>query len=148
MERLKVMLAPYLRDAESELDLWEDTRLIAGQEWDLEIRQAIAHAGVAVALVSPNFLASRWVMQGELPEMVKAAEDGGLRLLWAHISAAQWEETPVNRFQAAHDPTVPLDRLPEPEQNEILKSIAKQMKEAALSATDRFKSLPTHEPTA
>jgi len=41
-----------------------------------------------------------------------------------------------------------LERLPAAEQNEILKSIAKQIKEAALSATDRFKSLSAHEQSA
>jgi hypothetical protein len=147
-DRLKVMIAPYLRDAESELDLWDDTRLAAGQQWDVEIRQALGQAGVAVALVSPDFLASTYVIQHELPAMVRAADEGGLRLLWAYISAAGWEETPLKRFQATHDTTLALDRLPVPEQNEILKSIARQMKEAALSATNRFKSLPAHGQTA
>lgn len=140
LERLKVMIAPYLRDAEAELDLWDDTRLAAGQQWDVEIRQALARAGVAVALVSPDFLASTYVVQHELPAMVRAADEGDLRLLWAYISAAGWEETPLKRFQATHDTKLALDRLPGPEQNEILKSIAQQMKAAALSATSRFKS--------
>jgi len=148
LDRLKVMIAPYLRNAETELDLWDDTRLVAGQQWDVEIRQAMGRAGVAVALVSPEFLASTYVVQYELPAMVRAADESGLRLLWVYISSAGWEETPLKRFQAAHDTKLALDRLPRPEQNEILKSIARQMKEAALSATNQFKSLPAHGQTA
>ena len=142
LERLKVMVAPYLRAAESELDLWEDTRIQAGQQWDIEIRSALEQAGVAIALVSADFLASTYVMDKELPAMIHAADQGGLQLLWVYISAAGWEETPLSRFQATHDTKTPLDCRPEPEQDEILKSVARQVKAAALGATQRFKNKP------
>ena len=44
VDRLKVIIAPYLRAAESELDFWDDSRLQAGQQWDAEIRHALAEA--------------------------------------------------------------------------------------------------------
>jgi hypothetical protein len=141
LERLKVMMAPYLHAAESELDLWDDTRLSAGQQWDAEIKGALAKAGVAVALVSADFLGSAYVMEKELPAIVKAAKEGGASLLWVYISAAGWEETPLKDFQAMHDTKIPLDGRPKHEQNEILKSVAQQIKQAALGATGRFKSL-------
>jgi len=140
VDRLKVMIAPYLRAAESELDFWDDSRLQAGQQWDAEIHRALAEAGVGVALVSSSFLGSEYVMDKELPVMIKAADQGGLRLLWVYISAAGWEETPLMRFQATHDTKKPLSALPGPEQDEILKSVARQIKEAALGATSRFKN--------
>jgi pimeloyl-ACP methyl ester carboxylesterase len=140
VDRLKVMIAPYLRAAESELDLWDDSRLQAGQQWDAEIHRALAEAGVGVALVSSTFLGSEYVMDKELPVMIKAADQGGLRLLWVYISAAGWEETPLMRFQATHDTKKPLNALSVPEQDEILKSVARQIKEAALGATSRFKN--------
>ena len=138
VDRLKVMITPYLRAAESELDFWDDSRLQAGQQWDAEIHHALAEAGVGVALVSSSFLGSPYVMDKELPVMIKAADEGGLRLLWVYISAAGWEETSLKRFQATHDTKKPLNALPGPEQDEILKSVARQIKEAALSATTRF----------
>jgi pimeloyl-ACP methyl ester carboxylesterase len=143
LDRLKVMLAPYLHMGETELDLWDDKRLSAGEQWDVEIQQALSKAGVAVALVSADFLASGYIMNHELPPLVKAARDGGTRLLWVYVSAAGWEETPLRAFQATHDTKLPLDARSRPEQNEILKSVAQQIKQAALGATDRFKSLAT-----
>jgi pimeloyl-ACP methyl ester carboxylesterase len=148
LDRLKEMIAPYLRQAETELDFWDDTRLEAGQQWDIEIHRALERAGVAVALVSPPFLASSYVTEYELPAMIKASDKGGVKLLWAYISAAGWEETPLKRFQATHDTKRALDLLPVSEQNEILKSIARQIKEAALSAIGSFKSLSVHEQSA
>ena len=143
LERLKVMLAPYLHMGETELDLWDDKRLNAGEQWDVEIQQALSRAGVAVALVSADFLASPYIVNRELAPLVKAAREGGTRLLWMYVSAAGWEETPLRNFQATHDTKIPLDARTRPEQNEILKSIAQQIKQAALGATSRFKSLPT-----
>ncbi len=55
-------------------------------------------------------------------------------------TAAGWEKTPLKRFQATDDTKQALDRLSVPEQNEILKSIARQIKEAALSSTDRSRA--------
>ena len=95
-----------------------------------------------VALVSADFLASSFIMEDELPVMVKAAKEGGAQLLWVYLSSAGWEETPLRDFQATHDTKIPLDARPRPEQNEILKSVAQQVKQAALGSTGRFKSLP------
>jgi tetratricopeptide (TPR) repeat protein len=145
VDRFKMMVAPYLRAAESELDLWDDTRLRAGQQWDVEIRRALEQAGVALAFVTADFLASTYVMDSELPAMIKATDDGGLRLLWVYISAAGWEETELRRFQATHDTKRPLDTQSKPEQDEILKSVAQQAKEAALGATRRFVSQTAKE---
>ena len=142
LDRLKVMLTPYLRMAETELVLWDDKQLRAGQQWNAEIKAALARAGVLVALVSADFLASNFIMQDELPVMVKAAKEGGAQLLWVYLSAAGWEETALKDFQATHDTKIPLDARPRPEQNEILKSVAQQVKQAALGSTTRFKSLP------
>lgn len=135
------MIAPYLRQAEVELDLWDDTKISPGSQWRIEIRRALEKAGVAVAIVSPDFLASTFIMEHELPVIIRAAEDGGVQLLWLYVSAAGWEETPLARFQAAHDTNVVLDQRPVPEQNEILKSVAQKIKAAALLDTTRFQTL-------
>ena len=54
----------------------------------------------------------------------------------------------MKRFQAAHNTAKALESLPAPEQNEILKSTATQIKEAALSAAERCKNLPAHVQSA
>ena len=47
------------------LNLWSDQRLEASQDWDKEIRQAINSAGVAVLLVSQDFLNSKYTLHGQ-----------------------------------------------------------------------------------
>jgi pimeloyl-ACP methyl ester carboxylesterase len=138
IERLQIMARPYLRQAEAELDLWVDTRISAGDTWRDEIAGALRHAGVAVALVSADFLASDFVWRYEMPEILRAAREEKLRLLWAYVSPAGWEETPLREFQAVHDTSKPIALMRRVEQDEVLKSIAREIKRAALSATERF----------
>ena len=133
LNRLKVMLAPYLHMGETELDLWDDRRLSAGEQWDVEIQQALSKAGVAVALVSADFLASGYIMNRELPPLVKVARGGDYRLLWVYVSAAGWEETPLKAFQATHDTKLPLDARSRPEQNALLTSAPQISKPWGLS---------------
>jgi pimeloyl-ACP methyl ester carboxylesterase len=138
LKRLQTHLSPYLRAAERELDLWDDTRLKPGDQWRPEIEKALQQAGVAVMLVSADFLDSDFIMQNELPVLVKAAEQGDLQLLWVHLSAAAYEPTPIAKFQAAYKPDPALDRLPKAKREQALKEIAAKIKEAALGATERF----------
>ena len=139
-DRLCQMLAPFLRDGDIELELWVDDRCIQpGEKWHKEIQSALKAAGVAVVLVSAPFLESEYVMNHELPEIIGAAADGKLRLFWVYVSYAAYDATELEPFQAAHDVSQPLYALGRPEQDEILLSVARNIKAAALGATDRFR---------
>lgn len=143
MERLRTIMKPYLREAETELELWVDKGIQPGDKWFDEVKAAMKTAGVAVALVSKDFLASDFIVRQELPEMVKAAEDGEMRLLWLYLSPAGYEVTSLKHIQAAHDLTQPLSAMQPHEQDQILLEVAKRIKEAALSATERFQHSAT-----
>ena len=139
-DRLCQMLAPFLRDGDIELQLWVDDQGIqTGESWHEEIQSALKAAGVAVVLVSASFLESEYVMKHELPEIISAASGGKLRLFWVYVSYAAYDATEIEPFQAAHDVSQPLYALGRPEQDAILLSVARDIKAAALGATDRFR---------
>ena len=88
------MLAPFLRDGDLELQLWvDDGEIQSGDRWHEEIQSALKAAGVAVVLVSASFLGSEYVMKFELPEIIRAATDGKLRLFWVYLSYAAYDAT-------------------------------------------------------
>ena len=67
--RFQTMLKPLVRNRR--LELWSDTLITTGRRWRPELEDAVARADAALLLVSPDFLASDFVMDHELPEFIK-----------------------------------------------------------------------------
>jgi len=128
LERLQIHLTPYLRG--EKLELWDDTKIGSGAEWAAEIRAAMARARVAVLLVSPEFLASKYIAEVELPLIFKRVEND-LTVLWVPIRPSAYDATPLRNIQATHDPSKPLSTLSKAKQDEALVAISKQIAAAA-----------------
>jgi formylglycine-generating enzyme required for sulfatase activity len=111
-DEFKGMLQPVIRDGR--LEVWDDTRIRPGEDWRGEIRAAIESARIAVLLVSQPYLDSEFIAENELPPLLEAAEKEGLIIYWYCVSSALYEQTPIARYQAAHDVGRPLDHLTRP----------------------------------
>ncbi len=72
------------------LDLWDDSRIDAGDTWYPEIVAAMEKATVAVCLISANFLASRFCTEREVPFLLERAEKDGLLLIPVVLSDCIW----------------------------------------------------------
>jgi hypothetical protein len=128
LDELHTHLRPFLkRDA---FELWDDTRIAAGQRWRAEIEAALARAGAAVLLVTPQFLSSEFIDRHELPPLFEAARKRGLRIFWLPVSASAYDETEIAGFQALHDPRLPLDQASPGERNAVLVKACRQIAEA------------------
>jgi formylglycine-generating enzyme required for sulfatase activity len=140
LRRLQITLRPLTRN--QTLDIWADTRIQAGSKWREEIRQAIAIAKVAVLLVTPDFLASDFIANDELPPLLKAAEEGGLTILWVAVRYSLYAETAIAAYQAVNDPARPLAALSGSEQDEALVRIAQQIRDAAIRPIEFMPARP------
>jgi hypothetical protein len=125
---LRKHLAPYL-DTRA-VTVWDDTAIAAGDDWRTAIAAALGAARVAVLLVSPDFLASDFIRNNELPPLLSAARAKGLKILWLPIGHSSYEETPIAQLQAAFSPATPLESMPPPEQNHCLVKVCKLIKAA------------------
>ena len=131
LERLQSVLKPLTRSRT--IDIWADTRIKPGAVWREEIERALSCAKVAVLLVSPNFLDSDFIVENELPPLLRAADEQGLKVLWIAISASLYSETDIARYQATTEPSRPLDSLSPAEVNEKLVEVALKIKAAVQS---------------
>ncbi|MBW4593800.1 MAG: leucine-rich repeat domain-containing protein [Brasilonema angustatum HA4187-MV1] len=129
LTELQKHLKPMIRN--QKLAVWDDTKIKAGAEWRQEIEEAIAAAKVAVLMVSPDFLASDFIAENELPPLLNTAQAKGLTIIWIPLRFSSYKETAIEKYQAAHDPKNPLSRLSEAEQDGAWVDICSKIKEAA-----------------
>ncbi len=114
--------------------LWDDTKIKPGAKWKEEIQQALASATVAVLLVSPDFLASDFIAKHELPPLLEAAKQRGLKILWVPVSHSMFQDTEIAGYQAVRDPAQPLDSLHGSKRKQAIVAICETIKTTAQSA--------------
>jgi O-acetyl-ADP-ribose deacetylase (regulator of RNase III) len=132
LERLQGMLKPLVRT--SGISVWDDRAIRPGTKYRAEIAEGLASASVGILLVSPDFLASDFITEHELPSLLEAAATDQLTILCVHLSASMYGETDLEAYQGANDPQRPLDMLSAPEQNRELVNICQQVKKALAAA--------------
>jgi len=136
VERLQTMIRPLVRS--HGLRLWDDSQIQPGDKWREAIETALAAAKVALLLVSPDFLASEFVNNSELPQLLAAAEaeEEGLRILWVPVRPSLVRRTPISAYQGLGDPGRPLARMDPVEQEEALVEIALAIEKALAPRQD------------
>jgi hypothetical protein len=136
LERLKTHLKPLER--QGLIEVWDDQRIGAGERWRDEIRSALARARVAVLLVSPDFLASDFIAQHELPVLLDAEKGLRSRVVWIPVRPSNHEATELGEYQAAFDPRRALAEMDEAEADRALVAVSKQILEV-------YREVPSRE---
>lgn len=126
LDELKIHLRPLERAGQ--LDLWSDQRIKAGSLWKKEIESALARAHVAILLISPDFLASDFIVENELPPVLTRARDEGVRIVPVLVRTSRFTRDPnLGVFQAVNDPKRPLAALARWERDEVFDRIAHEL---------------------
>jgi hypothetical protein len=83
LQAFRVHLKPW--EDRKLLDIWSDRDIETSQDWHQTIQAALQETAVAVLLISPNFLASDYIRQQELPDLLRAREEGELDLACLYV---------------------------------------------------------------
>jgi hypothetical protein len=137
LARLRMYLTPFRRGGS--VDVWDDSRIPPGSRWKEEITQALDNAGAAVLLVGPGFLASDFVVDHELPSLLKSAEARGVFLFPLVIGFSSYSASELGAYQAFNSPEQPLESLPRSEQNRILNALAVAIHEKLRTDSSRVR---------
>jgi len=133
LSKLKLYLGLFER--KGTVDLWDDTRIDPGDKWREQIKEALHRAKVAVLLVGPGFLQSKFIAEKELPPLLDAAESEGVRVFPLVVGYCAYRSSELEPFEAVNDPDKPLEALPRDQQNKILRDVSDAVNDAFNSPT-------------
>jgi hypothetical protein len=123
LNRLRIHLMPL--EKQGLLELWDDSKLDAGDQWKATVEEALGRARVAILLVSADFLASDFIVDNELPPLLVKAETEGTRIISVIVKPCRFRrDEKLSRFQAINDPTNPLISMSEGEQEKIYDALS------------------------
>ncbi len=77
------------------IDAWQDRLIKPGAEWFNTIKQAINECDLALLLVSADFIASRFINDEELPDLLKRREKEGMIVIPIIVRDCMWQSEPV-----------------------------------------------------
>jgi hypothetical protein len=134
LERLRTHLKGFLH-ATNEKDVlhiirdnvWDDTAIPLGADWQKEIREALAHTKVAVLLVSADFFASDFIRDNELPVLVEAAKASEVQILSVVLKPCAFAHTSLFDYQAINSYTAPLMGMEQWKQEAVWVKLAEQI---------------------
>jgi len=125
--RLQVHLSPLARQLG--IQPWDDRKIQGGALWRAELEAAIATAGVAIMLVTADFISSQFIAEKELPPLLDAVADEGVLILPVIVSASMYTKLPeLSRYQAVNDPSRPLVTLTRGKQEAVLADVAERVR--------------------
>lgn len=144
LDRLLEMIEPL--NKRSVVQTWTDHAISIGERWDTEIQRSLATARAAVLLVSPAFLASKYIHNSELPVLLRRAQNERslrifpvlLRPSLFHVLPFRYpdpvhgpDEMKLADFQVANPPSRTLSEMTQPEQDRVLLDVARALLQLA-----------------
>jgi hemoglobin-like flavoprotein len=154
LERLRGQLgAGIYKEA---FEIWSDLAIETGANWKEQIQAAIASSRIALLLVSKHFLASDFIINDELPSILRLNESNeaggpeGLNIWWVpleNVTEAELRIAGIGSIQAAvASPSRPLGQLKGKELDDAIRKLSlklmKQLKlltDVSAGARDQFK---------
>jgi hypothetical protein len=82
------------------VEIWNDRRLVAGEEWDHGIRFELERADIILLLVSPDFIASDYINDVEIARAMERHQAGSACVIPVILRPCKWEIAPFAKLQA------------------------------------------------
>jgi hypothetical protein len=133
LDRLTEFLEPLVQ--QDELTICSDEGIGLGDDWHAHIQKHLNGAQAAVLLVSPAFLASKYVRSSELPILLRNAKEKNVKIIPIILRPCLFAETKFKypeaftlaSLQAAGSPSKALSEMTEPEQDRTPLKVAQAL---------------------
>ena len=112
-----------------ELEVWDDRKIEAGEDWFPEIEKAINESHAAILLITANFLTSQFILNVEIPRLLKRRAKEGMRVFPLIIKPCAWDEIRwLKNMQVRPKDGRPLSGGTEHQKDTDLAAFAKEIK--------------------
>jgi len=126
-EDWKTEVVSHLRvgHVQDDVYVWSDSQIRPGDTWQLEIRQAIEAATIAILLVSKDALNSDFINLKEIPAIMQRRKSEGMRLIPLIVGQCDWEGVDwLSKLQVLPANKKALEGKTVPQRNEDLTALA------------------------
>ncbi len=107
------------------LNVWEDRRIGAGEDWYEKIQEAMKSATVAVLMISQHFLTSDFILREEVTSLLRRRDENGLVIFPVLIRACNWQAVDwLSRMQVRPTGARPAASYKGNQRDEMLAEIA------------------------
>ena len=131
LDELKEHLSVYER--QGLIEYWDDSKIQMGSLWRLEITQALKSAKIAILLVSRPYLASKFIVNNELPPLLSAAKKQDLEIIPIMVSHCPYDISELGKIQASNCLLKPLKNISPAERDveylKVLDRVAELLKD-------------------
>jgi 3',5'-cyclic AMP phosphodiesterase CpdA len=102
-------------DADERLEVWDDSKLKAGDNFRKKMTEMVARTKVMIVLASPEYLVAPLPVELELTPAIAAANVGDLTVLWVPIRPFDYRSSVLDPFMAPVNPDAPLEAMTKPD---------------------------------
>ena len=82
------------------ISIWDDRKILPGATFDREIDERLNNADIILLLISPDFLASAFVNDHELPQALKRSQSGSAIVVPIILRPSDWEHGTLAKLEA------------------------------------------------
>ncbi len=132
LARLITFLKPLERMGR--IEVWSDKKIVPGMNWKQEIAEALNRASVAVLMISSDFLASDFILDEEIPALLRNAEQDGLIVIPLILRPSRFARTStLSSFQSVNPPSSPLSALKPHQREQVMLRVSELIEDAMLA---------------
>jgi hypothetical protein len=114
------------------IDLWDDRKLGAGEDWLARIHEQMLEARIAFLLVSSAFLTSKFIREKEVPSLFDQHEQGGMTIYPLLVKPCPWQEVGwLARMQLRPREGKPVASYKGAKVDEVLVEVAREISSIA-----------------
>ena len=124
LSRLLVHLKPLVK--KNLIDYWVDKeRIKLGDRWKSKIEKALRRSRAAILLISADFLASDFIVDNELPPLLRAAQNKGVKIMPIILKPCRFNrDKNLSSFQSIPEPERSIIKMEAAEQEETYNKIS------------------------